>query len=217
MEKRKTISSLTNIKSAVVVHPRTAAQESQEHLDVMNRMVNDTDEHLRQALEHTAVRHEQLDELHHRSEEMLQKNENLVFGNCFFFIFISCLVDILFTSMEISFQTIIAIVFHLKISKKIVSVVMLLGITNYRKNQERDLFWRRFQYTAFGVITIGVIILLIILSMTSKRSTTSSQILDVRYSNADLRSQTENEKKSNLTMTVSRRRRRRRRRREVLI
>lgn len=83
MEKRKTISSLTNIKSAVVVHPRTIAQESHEHLDVMNRMVDETDQHLRQALEHAAVRHEQLDELHNRSEEMLHKNENLVFGMSF--------------------------------------------------------------------------------------------------------------------------------------
>lgn len=76
----KAISSLSNIKSAVVLQNRNMAQESQEHLDAMNRIVDQTDENLRQALEHAVVRHEQLDDLHHRSEEMLQKNENLVFG-----------------------------------------------------------------------------------------------------------------------------------------
>ena len=80
------------------------AQESHEHLDTMNRIVDETDENLRRALEHAAVRHEQLDELHNRSEEMLQKNENLVFGKGKRFSSLSniCRAHILSTSEEIS-------------------------------------------------------------------------------------------------------------------
>ncbi len=82
---RKTVSSLSNIKSAVVVHNRTAAEESQQHLDAMSKLVDETDNNLRQAVEHASIRHEQLDELHFRSQEMLNKNENLVFGKLFSF------------------------------------------------------------------------------------------------------------------------------------
>ncbi|UJR31722.1 hypothetical protein I4U23_019202 [Adineta vaga] len=112
-------------------------QENQQQLDMMHRIVDQTDQDLRYALEHAANRREQLDILHLRSEEMLSKNENLVFG-----------------------------------------------ISNYRKIQERDLFWQRFRYSIFGFITIGVIILIIILSMTKKQSTSSSShIIDIRHSN----------------------------------
>lgn len=69
--------SLLNIKSATLINP---AQESQQHLDAMNKIVVDTDYQLRQALEHASIRHEQLDELHFRSQEMLNKNENLIYG-----------------------------------------------------------------------------------------------------------------------------------------
>ncbi len=79
----KTESSLSNIKSAVAFNSGTAAQESQQHLDAMNKIVDETDNNLRQALQHATIRHEQLDELHFRSQEMLDKNENLVFGKLF--------------------------------------------------------------------------------------------------------------------------------------
>jgi hypothetical protein len=82
---RKTVSSLSNIKSAAAVHNRTAAEESQQHLDAMSKLVDETDNNLRQAVEHASIRHEQLDELHFRSQEMLNKNENLVFGKFFSF------------------------------------------------------------------------------------------------------------------------------------
>jgi len=72
--------SLLNIKSAAVINPQ---QESQQHLDAMNKIVDETDNNLRQALQHAAIRHEQLDELHFRSQEMLNKNENLVYGKFF--------------------------------------------------------------------------------------------------------------------------------------
>ena len=78
---RKTDSLLLNIKSAAAVNNRTTVKESQQHLDMMHKMVDQTDNDLRRALEHAAVRREQLDDLHFRSEEMLSKNENLVFGN----------------------------------------------------------------------------------------------------------------------------------------
>jgi hypothetical protein len=74
------LASLLNIKSAFVINNRTAVQESQNHLDAMNKIVDETDKNLRQAIEHAAIRHEQLDELQLRSQEMLNKNENLVFG-----------------------------------------------------------------------------------------------------------------------------------------
>ena len=80
MENNNQPSSLLNIKSAVPLHSRTVAQESQQQLDAMHRMVDQTDNDLRRALEHSATRREQLDELNYRSEEMLSKNENLVFG-----------------------------------------------------------------------------------------------------------------------------------------
>jgi len=63
---------------------------------------------------------------------------------------------------------------------------VFIGITNYRKTQQRDLFWRRFQYSAFGAITIGIIILIIILSMTNKRPMPSTQVIDIKHSNQDL-------------------------------
>jgi len=85
MEKRKTGSS-SNIKSAIAFNNHTEVQESQQHLETMNKIVDETDNNLRQALEHAAIRHEQLDELHFRSQEMLNKNENLVFGKTFFFL-----------------------------------------------------------------------------------------------------------------------------------
>ncbi len=65
---------------------------------------------------------------------------------------------------------------------------MFIGITNYRKTQQRDLFWRRFQYSAFGAITIGIIILIIILSMTNKRPMPSTQVIDIKHSNQDITS-----------------------------
>jgi hypothetical protein len=77
-------SSLSNIKSAIAFNNHTIVQESQQHLEAMNRIVDETDSNLRQALEHAAIRHEQIDELHFRSQEMLNKNENLVFGKTFF-------------------------------------------------------------------------------------------------------------------------------------
>jgi hypothetical protein len=75
----KPVTSLSNIK----FNNRTAAEESQEHLDTINKIVDETDNNLRRALEHATIRHEQLDELHFRSQEMLNKNENLVFGKNF--------------------------------------------------------------------------------------------------------------------------------------
>lgn len=56
-------------------------QQSKAELNAMHQLVDQTDANLRQALEHAAIRHEQLDQLKMRSEEMLNKNENLVFGN----------------------------------------------------------------------------------------------------------------------------------------
>ena len=61
-----------------------------------------------------------------------------------------------------------------------------LGITNYRKTQERDLFWRRLRYGALGAVTLCLIVLLIILSMISKRPASSAQVIDIRHSNVDL-------------------------------
>jgi hypothetical protein len=84
---------------------------------------------------------------------------------------------------------------------------IFIGITNYRKSQERDLFWRRFQYVAFGAITIGIIIILIILSMTNKRPISSPQIIDIRHSNQDLPNKGIN---STIILSTSHRRRRRR-------
>jgi hypothetical protein len=81
---RKTESSLLNIKSALEVNNHTVALESQQHLNAMNRIVDETDNNLRQALEHATIRHEQLAELHFQSQEMLNKNENLVFGKKLF-------------------------------------------------------------------------------------------------------------------------------------
>jgi hypothetical protein len=107
-------------------------------------------------------------------------------------------------------------VFHLKLRSsteqiKFIQInLIFIGITNYRKTQERDLFWRRFQYTAFGAITIGVIILLIILSITSKRSASSSQIIDIRHSNQDLSNKNNKDITSTIILSTSRRRRRKR-------
>lgn len=56
-------------------------QQSENELQAMHRIVDRTDTNLRQALEHAATRQEQLDQLKTRSEEMLNKNEHLVFGN----------------------------------------------------------------------------------------------------------------------------------------
>ncbi|CAF0724980.1 unnamed protein product [Adineta steineri] len=162
LEKQNSPSSYLNIKSAIVLNNRTSAQESQEHLDAMHKIVDQTDNDLRYALEHVVNRREQLDQLQYRSEEMLSKNENLVFG-----------------------------------------------ITNYRKTQERDIFWQRFRYSAFGILTIGIIILIIILSMTSKRSIPSSQIIDIRYLNQDL----SNKNIASTTVLTTFRRRRRKRQR----
>lgn len=61
-----------------------------------------------------------------------------------------------------------------------------IGITNYRRTQERDLFWRRFRYGIIGTVTICLIILLIILSVISKRTSPPSQTIDIRLSQADL-------------------------------
>lgn len=69
------------IKSAVNLADRPRAQQSQQELDAMHRLVDRTDADLRRALEQTAIRHEQLDQLQLRSNELLSKNENLVFGN----------------------------------------------------------------------------------------------------------------------------------------
>ncbi|CAF0731582.1 unnamed protein product [Adineta steineri] len=83
LEKQNSPSSYLNIKSAIVLNNRTSAQESQEHLDAMHKIVDQTDNDLRYALEHVVNRREQLDQLQYRSEEMLSKNENLVFGKIF--------------------------------------------------------------------------------------------------------------------------------------
>jgi hypothetical protein len=80
MENNNSPSSLLNMKSAVPLHSRAAAQESEQQLSAMHMMIDQTDNDLRRALEYTATRREQLDELNYRSEEMLSKNENLVFG-----------------------------------------------------------------------------------------------------------------------------------------
>jgi hypothetical protein len=84
MEKTNSLSLALNIKSDVILNDRNVGQESQQHLDAMHKIVDQTDNDLRRALEHTAHRREQLDELHFRSEEMLSKNENLVFGKIFY-------------------------------------------------------------------------------------------------------------------------------------
>ncbi|CAF2659816.1 unnamed protein product [Rotaria sp. Silwood2] len=76
----KKVSSLSNVKSAVELDNHTNVQKSQQDLDAMHKIVDRTDNDLRQALEYASLRREQLDELHFRSEEMLSKNENLVFG-----------------------------------------------------------------------------------------------------------------------------------------
>ncbi|CAF4169161.1 unnamed protein product [Rotaria sordida] len=157
----KKVSSLLNIKSAVELDNRTNAQKSQQDLDAMHQIVDQTDNDLRHALEHASLRREQLYELHFRSEEMLSKNENLVFG-----------------------------------------------ITNYRKTQERDLLWRRLRYVAFGTITIGIIILLVILSMISRRSASSSQVIDVRHINDESSNKNNKDITSTMKLIVSRRRRR---------
>ena len=68
------------IKSAANLADRPRAQQSQQELQAMHRLVDQTDVDLRRALEHTAIRHEQLDQLQLRSQELLSKNENLVFG-----------------------------------------------------------------------------------------------------------------------------------------
>ncbi|CAM4756520.1 unnamed protein product [Rotaria magnacalcarata] len=141
----KKFSLLLNVKSTGAFHDHTNAKNNQQELDAMNKIVDQTDHDLRRALEHANLRHEQLDELEFRSEEMLSKNENLVFG-----------------------------------------------ITNYRKTQERDLLWRRLRYVALGTITIGIIILLIILSMTSRRSASSSQVINVRHFNDDISNKNSN-------------------------
>ena len=61
-----------------------------------------------------------------------------------------------------------------------------IGITNYRRTQERDLFWRRFRYAIVGIVTIGLILLLIILSIISKRASSPSQSIDIRLSHVDI-------------------------------
>jgi hypothetical protein len=76
----ESIDKISNIKSAAIINNRTGVQESQQHLDAMNKIVDETDKNLRQAIEHAAIRHEQLNQLRSRSQEMLDKNENLVFG-----------------------------------------------------------------------------------------------------------------------------------------
>ena len=71
-------------------------------------------------------------------------------------------------------------------SKYSIIFLIRLGITNYRKTQERDLFWRRLRYGALGAVTLCLIILLIILSMISKRPASSAQVIDIRHSNVEL-------------------------------
>ncbi|CAF4672646.1 unnamed protein product, partial [Rotaria socialis] len=77
----KKFSSLLNVKSTGAFHDHTNAKNNQQELDAMNKIVDQTDHDLRRALKYANLRHEQLDELEFRSEEMLSKNENLVFGN----------------------------------------------------------------------------------------------------------------------------------------
>jgi Xaa-Pro aminopeptidase len=73
--------STSQIISAVHLSDRPRAQQSQQEIEAMHRVVDQTDANLRRALEQTAIRHEQLDQLQLRSNELLSKNENLVFGN----------------------------------------------------------------------------------------------------------------------------------------
>lgn len=68
------------VKSVRICDNHTAGQRNQEELDAMHKIVDQTDFDLRRAIEHASLRSEQLDDLEHRSEEMLSKNENLVFG-----------------------------------------------------------------------------------------------------------------------------------------
>ena len=79
----KIVSSPFNAKSSVNIDNHTVAQKDQQDLDAMHKIVDQTDHDLLHALEHAALRHEQLDELHIRSEEMLSKNENLIYGKIF--------------------------------------------------------------------------------------------------------------------------------------
>ena len=62
-------------------------------------------------------------------------------------------------------------------------LLFLLGIANYRKIQERDLFWQRFRYAALGILTIIIIIFIIILSMINKRPSMESHIINIQHLN----------------------------------
>ena len=59
---------------------KVLAQQSAQELRVVHEMVDRTDENLRRALEQTLSRQEQLNQLRIRSEQMLNKNEILIFG-----------------------------------------------------------------------------------------------------------------------------------------
>ncbi|CAF3385429.1 unnamed protein product [Rotaria socialis] len=163
----KKFSSLLNVKSTGAFHDHTNAKNNQQELDAMNKIVDQTDHDLRRALKYANLRHEQLDELEFRSEEMLSKNENLVFVK----------------QNKQQYQN-----HNHTVEKKVDGALIMIkskfpGITNYRKTQERDLLWRRLRYIALGAITIGIIILLIILSMTTRRPAPSSQVINVRHFN----------------------------------
>ncbi|CAF1075411.1 unnamed protein product [Adineta ricciae] len=59
----------------------------------------------------------------------------------------------------------------------------MFRITNYRKIQERDLFWQQFRYVALGILTIAIIIFIIILSMINKRPNIDSHIINIQHLN----------------------------------
>ena len=69
-----------SIPTAGTHEDRARTQQSEQQLETMHRILDQTDHDLRRALSQSAGRREQLDELHMRSEDMLSKNENLVFG-----------------------------------------------------------------------------------------------------------------------------------------
>ena len=69
-----------NMPTVGALEDRARVQESQQQLETMHRILDQTDHDLRRALGQSTVRRDQLDELHTRSEEMLSKNENLIFG-----------------------------------------------------------------------------------------------------------------------------------------
>jgi len=64
---------------------------------------------------------------------------------------------------------------------------------------------------AFGTITLGIIILLIILSLTTKRTNSSVQIMDIQQSKPDLTKKSLQNLPANLILSTSRKRRRRKR------